>query len=325
MAKKQLDLSFLKPQFEEIDLPSRGKYYKGIPHLETGKLHIRAMTSVEEKLLDRFNANTFYTTVDEIISKCIKEDIDVDKLTLGDRIFILLKIRVMSYGSTYEVRYSCPECEAEYPITIDLSKFEIVYVNEDIEEPYEFPLPVSGATVKMRLPRSGDVRESTDRSFAERKKNGVFIDASVYQKAMCCEEFIFPESSQDAGYVVKPQEDFKLLVGIMQRLHVNDTREIERFFNDHDHGFTEPIMMNCKVCNASFEQYLALNWDFFRPRNRRREDTDLQQFDDDVSYWESNGISGKRATRSGPVRKLSMVGDPDIDVRSEKKVPEENI
>lgn len=321
--KRQLDLSFLRPQFETIELPSRGKYYKNIPALESGKLRIRPMTAVEEKLIDKFNQNTFYTTVDEIISKCVQDDINVDDLTLGDRIFTLLRIRVASYGSKYEVRYTCPECESEYPIEVDLAEFEPVYVNEDVVEPFELVLPVSGATVRMRIPRSGDVRESTERSYAEQKRNGVFISPSVYQKALCCEEFILPESSADAGTVLD-QTDFKLLLGIMQRLHVNDAREIEKLFSDHDHGMIEPILMNCPVCNAAFEQYLALTWDFFRPRNKRREDPNLRQFDDDVSTRESNRASRKRTTRPSEVRELPMVGNSDADLHSEETLSKDN-
>lgn len=321
--KKKLDLSFLRPNYEIIDLPSRGFYYRGIPELESGKVHIRPMTSVEEKLTDKFNQNTFYSTVDEIISKCVKEDINIDDLTPGDRIFILLRIRALSYGSTYEVKFKCPDCEAEMPLTIDLAKFEPKYVDEEVDEPVTIVLPESKATVKMFVPRSGDIRESTDRSYAEQKKSGVFISPAVYQKALCCDEFIFPDSSEDAGYVVK-NDDFKLMLAIMSRLHVNDMREIEDFMTDHDHGMINPIFMNCPVCNASFEQYVALNWDFFRPRNKRNKDSDVQQLFDDVPDRESRRTDRGRTTRPGKVRELRMVGDTNSDIHTEEKIPEEN-
>lgn len=290
--KKKLDLSFLMPQFDLIELPSRGKYYEGIEVLEKAKLHVRPMTAVEEKIIDKFNSNTFFTAVNEIIDKCVKEDIDVDDLTLGDRIFILLRIRTLSYGSTYEVKFKCPACEAEMPLTIDLARFNPTYVNEDITEPFELVLPVSKAKVKMILPRSGHIKESTDRSFADQKKSGVFISPSVYQKALCCEEFIFPESSEDAGYIVK-QDNFQFMLGIMSRLNVNDARAIDDLFTEYDHGFIDPIQMNCPVCNEPFEQNIVLNWNFFRPRNERKKNSDVQQLLDDVSDWESNGSSGK--------------------------------
>lgn len=314
--KKQLDLSFLRPQFNEVELPSRGKYYTGIPILENAKLHIRPMTSAEEKIIDKFNQNTFFTAVNDIISKCIQEDIDVDELTLGDRIFILLAIRSMSYGSTYEIKFKCPECEAEAPMTIDLAEFEPTYVEDEVVEPFELILPISKAKVRMIIPRTGHIRESTDRSYADQKKSGVFVSPSVYQKALCCEEFIFPESSADAGYVVK-QDNFKFLLGIMSRLNVNDMRAIDDLFASHDHGFIDPIIKHCPVCNASFEQYLVLNWDFFRPRTRRKKDSDVHEFLDNVSDWESDGTSGKRTARSGKVRKLQLVGDSDTDISSE--------
>jgi len=325
MANKQpLDLSFLKPQFEEIELPSRGKYYKGIPELESGVLHIRPMTSVEEKIIDRLNQNNFYKTIDEIISNCVQEDINVDDLTPGDRIFILLRIRVLSYGSMYEVRYTCPECGSEYPLMVDLSRFEPVYVDEDISEPYELYLPFCQAKVRMNVPRSGDIRESTDRSYAEQKREGIFISSAVYQKALCCEGFILPDNCSTPGAVVG-QDSFKTLLGIMQRLHVKDAQVIDDFYRDHDHGFLDPIIMNCKVCNASFEQYVMLNWDFFRPRSNRTKSKELQQLDDYVPTKESNRAGRRRAARPSEVRELRVVGNTNADIHPEEKVSEENI
>lgn len=319
--KKKLDLSFLRPSFTVIELPSRGKFYTGIPELESGVLHVRPFSSVEEKMIDRFNQNTFYDMVDEIIKNCVKEDIDIDDLTLGDRIFILLNIRVLSYGSTYEVRFECGKCDSEYPLIVDLSQFEPTYLDVDeVVEPMELELPVCKATVKMRMVRSGDLRESTNRSYAERKRNGVFVDASVYQKALCCEEFILPESSADAGTVLHSAnpDEFRYILGIMNRLNSNDSRAIEDLFVDYQHGFIDPISMTCKVCGASFDQYVSLNWDFFRPRTKRRKDTEFLEIDDDVSNWESGGTHRKRAVRSGKGGELQLVRDSDSDVHAEE-------
>lgn len=184
-------------------------------------------------------------------------------------------------------------------------------------------LPVSKATVKMIIPRSGHIRISTERSYADQKKDGVFISPSVYQKALCCEEFIFPESSADAGYVIK-QDNFKFMLGIMSRLHVTDMREIEKLFNDYDHGMIDPCLKNCPVCNASYEQYLALNWDFFRPRNKRRNDKDVQQFLDIIPDWEGDRNDRSGTRRSGSTRKLQLDRHTAPNIQSETKISEEN-
>ena len=50
MAKKDLDLSFLKPNAEEFELPSRGLSYDDKSALAKGKIHIRPWVTSEEKI-----------------------------------------------------------------------------------------------------------------------------------------------------------------------------------------------------------------------------------------------------------------------------------
>jgi len=50
MAKKDLDLSFLKPNAEEFELPSRGLPYNEKNPLSKGKIHIRPWITSEEKI-----------------------------------------------------------------------------------------------------------------------------------------------------------------------------------------------------------------------------------------------------------------------------------
>jgi hypothetical protein len=308
--KKILDLSFMLPPYDRIELPSRGIFYKDIPELAKGIVHVRAMSTTEEKLIDKFSQNTFYTIVDEIIGNCIKENVSVDDLTPGDRIFILFKIRALSYGSEYEIKFKCSECEAELPLKVNLAEFEPVYVNEDVEEPIELFLPITKAKVKMVIPRSGHMRESTNRSFAEQKKSGIFVSPAVYQKAICCIEFIFPESSADAGHVLynNVAEDFKLILGIMSRLHVQDMKTIEDLFNDYDHGMIDSVTKYCPVCEEAYEQYLVLNWEFFRPSSKRKSDSDVQQFLFDVPDRERSKSNRNGTRRSGEARELHVDG-----------------
>jgi hypothetical protein len=322
--KKQLDLRFLSPSFDLIELPSRGVFYKNIPELKDAQISIRPMTSVEEKLIDKFNTNTFYQTVDEIISKCIREDINIDDLTPGDRIFTLMKIRAISAGSEYEVRFKCASCDSEMPVKIDLAEFDPVYLEEDVIEPVELKLPISEATVRMYIPRSGHIRESNARSFADQKKRGVFISPSVYQKALCCHEFVFPEKSSDAGYIVN-QTDFNILLGIMGRLHVKDMKAIEDMFNDYDHGMIDPVIKYCPVCDEAYDQYAAINWDFFRPRSDRRRDTEIQQLFLDVQDGTSNNTNRKRTGQSSKVREIQLDRHSTTNILSEEKISEENI
>ena len=317
--KLKLDFSFLKPSYNALELPSKGAFYKNIPELEKAVVHVRPMTSVEEKLIDKFNTNTYYSIVDEIISNCVREEIDVDDLTPGDRAFILLSIRSLSYGPTYEVSFKCPSCEVETITDVNLSDFDPVYIDEDyIEEPITIVLPISKATVRMNILRSGHIKNASARSFADKKKNGVFLSESIYQKALCLKEFIFPENSENAGYVLENNpSNFKIILGIMNRIHVLDMKAIDDLFSSYDHGLIDPVIKFCPSCNEQYEQYAAINYGFFRPRSDRRRSNKVQQLLFDVPDRESGESSRERTMGSSVSRKVQLDRYPDTDTLPE--------
>jgi hypothetical protein len=115
-----------------------------------------------------------------------------------------------------------------------------------------------------------------------------------------------------------------MLLGIMGRLHVQDMKAIEDLFADYDHGMIEPIIKYCPVCEEAYDQYPAINFDFFRPRNDRKRDTEVQQLLLDVSDTESNPTNRRRTGRSDKVRELQLDRHSTSDFLSEETISEEN-
>lgn len=60
--------------------------------------------------------------LDGLIEGCvISEGFDINKLYLEDRFALLIEIRKKSKGEEYSFIYRCPQCEVEFPKTIDLN------------------------------------------------------------------------------------------------------------------------------------------------------------------------------------------------------------
>ena len=78
MAKKDLDLSFLKPNAEEFELPSRGLPYNEKNPLSKGKIHIRPWITSEEKILDKFDRGNFFNVIKKLVQNAVAEKIDIE-------------------------------------------------------------------------------------------------------------------------------------------------------------------------------------------------------------------------------------------------------
>lgn len=273
--KKVIDLSFLEPVYTPVELPSRGMLYKDDSILKSGILNCRAMKTSEEKLIDKIDKYNYYSILDQIISNCTQEPIQVGKLTVGDRFYLLCWIRAHSYGPEYNIDLECPLCGHKYEGNINLDKFDPVFLEDDIREPIELELPVSKIKVKIIIPRSELYKKSLSRTFAEEKimsknknknkKND--NDEKLYLKALSVKEMILPNADNT---VLTAEEDFDMIFDIISnKLDAYDSVTFNIKWDMYDHGLIEPYMETCPNCEGVYEQYPLLSSYFFHPNTKQ--------------------------------------------------------
>lgn len=265
MAKKELDLSFLLPVYETLELPSKGKFYTKNPQLKDGIIKIRAMTTREEKIIDAINGNTFYQNWCDIIRLCTNATFDARDLTFNDFIYLLFYLRVKSYGSTYNIVTKCDECGKENRLTIDIGEFDTKFLFEDVDEPFELVLPMSNIKVFTRIPRMRDIIESSRKSYSETKIKGKKVSSETYMRAICTESMVLP--NEELTKLDNP-EDMLSILEIYEMLPANDSLYMKKFITKFDHGLLEPILVTCKECGEFFKQYPIITPDLFRPDTR---------------------------------------------------------
>ncbi len=262
MPKKDLDLSFLTQNYEEIELPSRGLLYN--KEIKNGKVHIRPWISTEEKLIDKFNRGNFYDIIKRLIQNSLEEKISIEDLTVGDMFYILNWIRSISYGSTYNIKRSCPLCDEQISVEVNLYDYEIKYLS-DINEPLDITLPKSGIQLKMRLPRVKELIESTEKTHSDTKKFGVSISSEIYKFAKCTLEMVLPN---DEKTILNHEEDFDtMLYKVWPKIQGIDLVKIRSELDKYDHGYVDNLEVRCKECGRTFEQAPLLTYEFFRPSN----------------------------------------------------------
>jgi|TARA_B110000495_G_scaffold112979_1_gene97787 hypothetical protein len=101
-----------------LELPSNGKEIRYRPFLvKEEKLLLIAMESEEEKqILD---------STKKVIENCVFGDIDIDKLPTFDIEYIFLWLRARSKGEVIELKYKCPTCKGQIPISFNVEDIKI--------------------------------------------------------------------------------------------------------------------------------------------------------------------------------------------------------
>ncbi len=105
------------PEYSLI-LPSNGKEIKYRPFLvKEEKILLLAMESEDEEQIA--------TATKNVIKSCIYADVDVNDLPIFDVEYIFLQLRARAKGERIELKYNCPECQSEIPVSFNLNEIEV--------------------------------------------------------------------------------------------------------------------------------------------------------------------------------------------------------
>lgn len=107
-----------------IDLPSGGKFYddsvlEGGQHLQIPVFGMNAMDEIMFKTPDALFSGE---ATAQVIKSCIPTILDPWQLVGYDIDFILIALRIATYGDAMEVSTTCPHCSTETESSISLSK-----------------------------------------------------------------------------------------------------------------------------------------------------------------------------------------------------------
>jgi hypothetical protein len=245
--------------WEEIELPSLGKFYNNIPAV----LHVRPMTGQEEQILATTRHVKRGRAVDMIFEKCVREfsngRIRPEDLLGADRTFLLIFLRGISYTPEYDVEIRCPNCSETFTHTINLDELECETCPDDFsQDNLTGTLPTSGFRFRYRLATGQDemqvtnYRETRIREFGQNADD----DSHIYRMQMLLEE-------------VEGVSDKKELSQLIRRLPVNDVVHLRNVINDVPFGVQTEVGIMCEFCTFKFETEMPYEANFFFPRKRK--------------------------------------------------------
>ncbi len=135
---------------QAVDLPSKSKFY--ILKDPSEGVKVRPMTFSDEKAIVQSNGKD---SINILLSRCV-ENLDINQLLQFDKLYLLMKIREVSFGGDYTVDVLCNNCSMKNSVTFDIQSFKNNQIPDDLEDPRPVMLTGIGKEAKVRFPRVQD-------------------------------------------------------------------------------------------------------------------------------------------------------------------------
>ena len=216
------------------------------------QVSMRSMKLKDEDILTDSQLAKEQKTFDVLLNSCVKSDFPLKKMLVGDRLFLLLKLRSISLGSKVDMEVQCKRCGNNFTEELDLDELEIKKLDkskvEYVDGRYYFniKLPDSGKSVKMRLLTGDD-----ENRLATIKRD-------------------YPDEFMSRLTLLRIAEfDGKKIKNIkeIKELSIKDSVYLREVYDEHDCGVMTDIRTDCPNCFASNEVGLPIDdSNFFLPK-----------------------------------------------------------
>lgn len=249
--------------FEEIELPSLGKFYDGSDGPTNGKLHIRKMTGEEESILATPRFVRKGEAVNMIFDRCIQENIDPEELLTEDRTYLLIYLRGISYSPNYDVELRCPDTDQVFAENINLNDLYIDNCPADFDQnSLKDTLPQSGFKFQYRLSRGRDetaVNAHRERMVKDFDRSNEADDTLIFRAALLVDHI--------EGLTDKMELQF-----LIKKLPIADVAYLRSLINEPPFGVDTQVTVNSPYTMQEFKVDLPLEANFFFPRLRKEKE-----------------------------------------------------
>lgn len=134
-----------------IELPSQCRLYEGVSPED---IMITPFKGRHEKMFASITADTYEKKLSDILNDVV-DGMDVRKMTMGDRLYILIWEAINSFSNEYPMDIQCQACSEVIVYIVDLNKLTVNQLNSDFSEPYSITL-ANGKKLDLRLIRVED-------------------------------------------------------------------------------------------------------------------------------------------------------------------------
>lgn len=252
---------------KQVTLPSLGLPYEG--KIPGGQCTVYSMKTVDEKLFAGINKRMdFEDVIDQLIARCTDiKDLPPRELYLGDRLYLMMAIRMVSYGVNYAFQAGCPSCNARQQYDVNLeSDLEVKFADEAVwADPVEVTLPYSGDKVSIRLFRGDDERKIIKYADQQLKGKAALGDpAYVFRLALHVIQVVSNEAERTI--MPDPKGVINKAIRYIENLDAPDSSAIRDAIEEHTPGLMMALNLSCRSCGNTYDLTLPMSGDFFRSR-----------------------------------------------------------
>lgn len=237
--------------YDVVSLPSQGVLYKNVPQ----EIEVEYMTGKDEDVLTSPKIINSGKALDILLKRKVRnKDIDLDQLCTGDKVALLLALRIGSYGDAYPAEFTDPKTGQRFTQEINLGGLKKQELSEKPDEKMEFSfvLPKTQKTVKFRILSA---RENEDIRIAAEKKAAEF-DQDVVETL---------SSRLKAQVMEIDGERNKMYISqAIEYLPAMDTKALRKHIRSIEPGIEMSAVVTAPS-GESFKTVIPINLQFFWP------------------------------------------------------------
>lgn len=242
----------LKVPYDIIELPSQGILYEN----KKSKVKLEYLTAMDENVLSSPNISNSDSVLDILLNRKVK-DLGFDPLDLiiGDRMSLLIYLRVTGFGEKYPQSVWDVKNNKMVEGEIDLSKLEQkkLTVSPDENGHFDYELPISKQKIKFKLLTARD-----DKTIEERNKR---MQERVKDNNI---SFIPTLRLEQLIHSIDGEKDKLKMSQTIARMKIMDIRKLNKYVSDIEPG----VNFKTKVLIAggeSIDGFLRFTTSFFFP------------------------------------------------------------
>lgn len=242
-----------------VKLPSQGLLNPEIPN---GELTQRCMMVSDQKFLSG-SSQSASSAIQQILQRTITtEGFSVAKLTLSDTLYLLFKLRILSYGEMYKFRTRCPECGKKIDVQVDLSELPVEILDEDYTDKLVVTLPHRKDTVYTKILTNEDMEE-INKELKRRKRRSPEDDSEyILRIAFSIEKIELSEPNKDGKKVLTSLLEIERYISSLTDL---DASAIISARDSVRYGISPIVEHICPECGEYIDLNVQFSGDFFRP------------------------------------------------------------
>lgn len=221
-------------QYFPISLPSNGRIYP------IQDICARPLCGADEVLLAQMSP----TNMEQrflVLLQNVMQGVDPARLTLGDRLYMILWLTISSYTDTLPISYVCSGCFQEVDVEVDLKTMEVITLNDDFKQPYYIKLS-DGQEIGLNLLTVNDMVQ-VERYLLNHEDDHVF----------------------KYSLTIDGPDPIEKKMELYQSLPIKDTAKIRAFQEKFFHGPKMTAIVCCPKCQAKEEVVVPFRFEMLFP------------------------------------------------------------